>query len=1391
MEVCQVEKVKDTDKYYLGLDMGTNSVGWAVTDDQYKLKKFRGNLMWGVHLFDEAHHADERRIFRTNRRRYDRRQQRIKLLQDFFAPEILKKDEFFFMRLKESALFPEDSKARSSSIYFDDPDYSDKDYYKEFPTIHHLIMELIENKEPHDIRHVYLACAYLLAHRGHFLSEIDVNNVDKIKDFKVNYDNFMRALEELCPELPFEISSDKLESIMKINGNITEKKKLFWDLLFKGKAPKDNDDNTINYEKLFALISGGTIELSKLFKKDEYENLEKNKITISSADLAETLDEIEPNISSEEFELLRSVQAVYEWSLLVDSLKDSDYISQAKVKDYNEHKKDLEALKSIVRNYCKTEYDEIFRMAINKPNYVSYSYNTNDLSPEKIDKNFKKCSSQEEFCKYIKSKIDKLKVREEDKEKYDKLIEKCVNGTLCPKQVTINNRVIPYQLNYIELEKILENASLYFDFLNEKDEYGKVMDKILKIMRFRIPYYVGPLVKRKDGDNCWVVRNEGEIYPWNFDEIIDHEKTENEFIRKMTCKCTYIAGEDVLPKYSLLYSKFNVLNEINKIAVCGRPITVQAKQRLYDNLFVNSKRRVTKKRIAEYLISIGEMSKDQNDGDISGVDTIVKSSLKSFHDFKNLLDNRILSECDVEDIIEHLTVTTDTRRLKTWLNKNYKLSDEDIKYISKLTYKDYGRLSRRLLENTFEIDVNTGVMLNEENIISRMWRENVNLMELLGRDYGYSAHINAVNAEHFSIKPVSLEQRMKDMYLSPAVRRSIIRTLDIAKEIRKIQGCDPKKIFIEMPREQNDNSKKGKRTDDRKKQITDFYKSIRKEYDVSELEKQLEGVDIGKLRSEKYFLYFMQLGKCMYTGKSIEFDQIGNDSIWNIDHIYPQAKVKDNSLDNKVLVDSNENGKKGDTYPINGTIRERMHDTWAWMFRAGLISQKKYSRLVRYERFSDKELAGFISRQLVETRQSTKAAAKILQEVFPKSKLVYVKAGIVSDFRNETKMYKCREINDLHHAKDAYLNIVLGNVYNAYFTENPLNFVKEHKDYSLKIFEKDSTNKTKGLLKRRLKQNDRVIWEPKESLDVVFNMMSKNSIRYVKYAYKRKGGFFNQQPERAKEGLIPRKTSGANQPLLDTSKYGGYNNSTASCFSIIKVNGDVIIVPVDLLFLESFLTNVTFAQEKAYDFLERYYNKRKLINIKPSDISFPIGLRPLKINTLLDIDGLRMNICSKNEQYISIALATSLLIDKNLNSYIKKIESFYRHYKENKDAPLTQGINKTDNLTVYKEISSKCSSKPFNIWPKFFESGSILKKGEDLFKRLSLLEQCLTLINILKILKTGRSTTCDLKAIGGVEKFHTERLKSVLTDSKFNSIRIIDQSPTGLFEKRSENLLRI
>ena len=155
--------------YFLGLDLGTGSLGWAVTNTDYEIIRAHGKALWGVRLFESANTAEERRMFRTARRRLDRRNWRIELLQSIFFEEINKIDPGFFLRMKESKYMPEDKKDINDKCpelpyaLFVDQDFNDKDYYKKFPTIYHLRKWLMETDETPDIRLVYLAFHHMIA----------------------------------------------------------------------------------------------------------------------------------------------------------------------------------------------------------------------------------------------------------------------------------------------------------------------------------------------------------------------------------------------------------------------------------------------------------------------------------------------------------------------------------------------------------------------------------------------------------------------------------------------------------------------------------------------------------------------------------------------------------------------------------------------------------------------------------------------------------------------------------------------------------------------------------------------------------------------------------------------------------------------------------------------------------------------------------------------------------------------------------------------------------------------------------------------------------------------------------------------------------------------------
>ncbi|MBR0132972.1 MAG: hypothetical protein IJM14_07825, partial [Lachnospiraceae bacterium] len=349
---------KNSDKeYYLGLDIGTDSVGYAVTNPRFNVLKFRGEAMWGSHLFDPAKQAAERRGFRTARRRLDRKQQRIRLTDEIFIPEVIKIDPHFYIRKKESALFPEDSSyADELSLFFNDSEYKDSDYYDEYPTIHHLICALIENKtKKFDIRLINIAIDWLVSHRGHFLNEVNKENVDKVLDFKTIYDSFMDCFDNndefRCA--PWDsIEADKLGDILKKRG-VNNKKALLKELLYDNKNPEEKDGYFLDRKELITFLAGGKVQCNKLFKDSSYED--DLKISIS-----DDMEAVLPQLG-DDADIIAHMAAMHDWSVLSDILDGEKYISKAKVKVFEQHKEDLKRLKSFVRKYVPEKYNDIFR----------------------------------------------------------------------------------------------------------------------------------------------------------------------------------------------------------------------------------------------------------------------------------------------------------------------------------------------------------------------------------------------------------------------------------------------------------------------------------------------------------------------------------------------------------------------------------------------------------------------------------------------------------------------------------------------------------------------------------------------------------------------------------------------------------------------------------------------------------------------------------------------------------------------------------------------------------------------------------------------------------------------------------------------------------------------
>jgi len=411
-----------------------------------------------------------------------------------------------------------------------------------------------------------------------------------------------------------------------------------------------------------------------------------------------------------------------------------------------------------------------------------------------------------------------------------------------------------------------------------------------------------------------------------------------------------------------------------------------------------------------------------------------------------------------------------------------------------------------------------------------------------------------------------------------------------------------------------------------------------------------------------------------------------------------------------------------------------MHPFWKSLLEKGFISKKKYDRLMKKGDFTEEELTGFISRQLVETRQSTKILADTFKLIYENSELVYVKANLVSDFRHDTiKMLKSRRLNDYHHAKDAYLNIVVGNVYNAKFTSNPIKWLRDNKnkDYSLNtVFKFDVIKGSK-----KVWDADKV----KGSIQTVKKVMESDRILYTEISYCAKGLLF-------KEGI---KRKGKNSSIaiksnLDISKYGGYNTPTSSYFVLLefdqkkgkKVNRNRNIIPVPL-----YVDNMLEHDPEAF---MNYCKKVKgLENVK---IIYP----KIKYNALLIVDGFPMRI--RGESGIDLVLKNNLQLrlDSDNAEIIRLIEKFLNKESDYEPDAKIDKIDHEKLNKIYDVLTDKLKTiylkRPANQY-KVLESGrEEFIKSEDVCGKMKFIN------NVLNLLRCDATTIADLTFIGGSKK---------------------------------------
>jgi len=1127
-----MEKFK---KYNIGLDIGTTSVGWAVVETENQKILRKGNKpLWGIRLFEEASKAEVRRNFRSTRRRYDRRRQRISLLQEEFKEEINKVDSNFYIKLQESKYVTSDTINKTIKIT-DSEKEKLKKYLKECPTIYHLREKLINNTEKEDIRLVYLAIHHIIKYRGNFLYNskgFNVNNLnieEKIKEafdtyfsyINTEYDDYSSLLDikKLSEALMQQSKKDAREEIKNV---LTESG------LFENKIVNE----------FIKMMIGNKFKITTLLSLEDSDS--KLEISFDGTEFEDKYDEIE-SITLDKIEILETMKELYDTLFLKKLFKGSNEtnISSLMVKKYNEHKEDLKFLKKILKS-DKELYKKFF-----KNDCIYEKYITNNIT-------------YDEFIKEVNNAISKVNIADYNlsNEYVTKIAPEIANGNFMPRITSTENGKYPYQLNKDELLKIIENQGKHYPFLLNKTNDGTY--KIVKLLEFRIPYFVGPLVNSNQSKFAWMERNiqNVKITPYNFNEVINKELTAEKFIKRMISNCTYLLNEPALPNNSISYNNFKVLNELKQIRINGELLEINLQHKLIEELFKKTNGTITEKKFKDYLLSNNEFPMHGTELNITGysADGAFANNMQSYIDFfgKNgIFEDTSYTINDAENIIEWITIFDDKDILEQKVRKNYpKLNDLKIKSLLSKKYKGWGSLSSKLLNTKYYIDKKSNT---KKSILDLMYETKENFMQIINNDeYNFQQMINEINNTNNDIEKLSYKV-VEPLATSPANKRGIYQALKIVDEIVNYIGYEPESIAIEMAR----NEDKKERKDNKKKYIENLYKKSKDEIEnYNKLQKELNQEEIN---SQKMFLYFIQEGKCLYSGKPLNIEDLDS---YEIDHIIPRTLIKDDSIDNKALVYRECNQNKAASYVLPQEYRNKYNQEW-WkhLRKIGLMSAKKYHNLIRKE-YSEEDIEGFINRQLVETRQITKHVANILNTYYKNTKVIYLKAKLSHDYRDRYDLFKFREINDYHHAHDAYLAAVLGEYKEKYLNKD-VNFevVKElnhmlinsgNKDkikygYVINSLDEQAHHLIFELSKKYMnEETGEVIFNAEEFNKRIEDTLYRNDILVSKKIEIRTGEFYNQtKNSKGNKGIELKKN-------MPTELYGSYTSLNPAYAIMVK-----------------------------------------------------------------------------------------------------------------------------------------------------------------------------------------------------------------------------------------------
>ena len=176
----------------------------------------------------------------------------------------------------------------------------------------------------------------------------------------------------------------------------------------------------------------------------------------------------------------------------------------------------------------------------------------------------------------------------------------------------------------------------------------------------------------------------------------------------------------------------------------------------------------------------------------------------------------------------------------------------------------------------------------------------------------------------------------------------------------------------------------------------------------------------------KYRLYCEQGGKCVYSQKALDISKLFEPNYTQIDHIIPYSRSFDDSMNNKVLVLTEENQNKRNRLPFEyfGGDVEKWERFETYVKSQYKINRAKMERLLK-KKFTEEDSKDWKERNLNDTKYISRFVYNLIKdnllfaESKNKKKVHSINGRITSYMRKMWGLNKIREEGDKHHAMDA------------------------------------------------------------------------------------------------------------------------------------------------------------------------------------------------------------------------------------------------------------------------------------------------------------------------------------------------------------------------------------